>query len=138
MSWIGGLHMIHKLIHPFEFKGKSFTEVHLPDTLKLRYQIASMRIGQLMAEKTVGLKVNTSSLEEAMGDPNVFRMLEAGFESDRLMIQAFCEDFPSDAVGELAMDDVDVIKDHINRLSTRNKVDEDEPTKKLILPMPSA
>jgi hypothetical protein len=138
MPTIGGLQMIHKLIHPFEYNGKTYTDIHLPDTLKLRYQIASMRIGQLTAEKMVGLKVTTSSLEEAMGDPNVFRMLEAGFESDRLMIEAFCEGLPSDAIGELAMDDVDVIKAHINRLSSRNKDDEDESEKKPILPVPSA
>jgi hypothetical protein len=130
--------MIHKLIHPFEHNGETYTVISLPDALKLRHQIASMRAAQLTTEKSAGLKVDISCFDEATADPDVFRLLEVSFESDKLMIEAFCEDLPSDAIGELAMDDVDVIKAHINGLLSRNKGGEAEPAKKLSRPAPSS
>ncbi|HET9239480.1 MAG TPA: hypothetical protein VFO10_19615 [Oligoflexus sp.] len=131
--------MIHKLIHPFEYKGETYTAISLPDAARFRHQVASLRVARDAAEKSAGLKVDLSLSDDALLNPDIVRMLEINLESDRAMIEAFCADLPADALDELSIEDMEVINAHIRRLMHREaKVGEAEHGKKPIRPGRSA
>jgi hypothetical protein len=136
---MGEFQMIHKLIHPFEYKDKTYTAISLPDVARFRHQVASLRVARDAAEKSAGLKVDLSLSDDALLNPDIVRMLEINLESDRAMIEAFCEDLPADALDELSIEDMEVINAHIRRLMHREtKAGEAEPGKKPTLPAHSA
>jgi hypothetical protein len=136
---MGEFQMIHKLIHPFDHKGETYTAISLPDAARLRHQVASLRVAKDAAEKSAGLKADLSLSEDAILNPDFVRMLEINLESDRAMIEAFCEDLPADALDELSIEDMEVINAHIRRLMHREtKADEAEPGKKSTRPARSA
>ncbi|WP_141732443.1 hypothetical protein [Oligoflexus tunisiensis] len=131
--------MIHKLIHPFEHKGETIAAISLPDTARLRHQVASLRVARDAAEKSAGLKMDLSLSDDALLSPDLVRMLEINLESDRAMIEAFCEDLPADALDELSIEDMEVINAHVRRLMHREaKAGEAEPGKKPTRPARSA
>jgi hypothetical protein len=136
---MGEFQMIHKLIHPFEHKGETYSTISLPDAARFRHQVASLRVARDAAEKSAGLKVDLSLSEDALLNPDLVRMLEINLESDRAMIEAFCEDLPADALDELSIEDMEVINAHIRRLMHREtKAGEAEPGKKPTRPAHSA
>ncbi len=79
--------MEYKLSRPVAFRGKNYETVILSDYFKTKHKLA-------MAE-------NSKKTEE---------------EQQLAFLMSFCEDFPKEAFGEIAADDMDFIADHVAQI----------------------
>ncbi len=111
--------MIHKLIDPFEFDGRAFTEIRVDDKVRVRHNMASLRVSKLAADlEKSGVNVGQNLDDVSIDD--VIRYAEFKAEADRLMFEAFCVDFPMAAIGEMSDEDKDIIDAHIQKVIERN------------------
>ncbi|MDQ3233491.1 MAG: hypothetical protein M3Q07_16870 [Pseudobdellovibrionaceae bacterium] len=111
--------MHHKLIDPFEFEGRSYTEVQLDDKVKVKHNMASLRVSKLAADlEKSGISLGQSLEDTSIDD--VIRYAEFKSEADRLMFEAFCGNFPAAAIGELSDEDKDLIDAHIQKVMEEN------------------
>jgi hypothetical protein len=132
--------MIHNLIDPFEFDGRTFTEIRVDDKVLVRHNMASLRVSKLAADLEKSGITMGQSLEDASVD-DIIRYAEFKAEADRLMFEAFCVDFPMEAIGELSDEDKDLIDAHIQKVIERNNQRKagtlQAPEKKRIQPVKS-
>jgi hypothetical protein len=111
--------MIHKLIDPIEFEGRVYSEIWVDDKVRVRHNMASLRVSKLAADlEKSGISMGRG-LEEVSVD-DIVRYAEFKAEADRLMFEAFCMDFPMAAIGELSDEDKDMIDAHIQKVIERN------------------
>lgn len=124
--------MFYKLIDPFEFEGRTYTEIRLDKKVKVRHNMASLRVSKLASD----LEKSGISLGESLEDTSIddiIRYAEFKAEADRLMLEAFCADFPAAAIGELSDEDKDLIDAHIQKVmeeNNRRKAGTTEPPEK--------
>jgi hypothetical protein len=132
--------MIHRLIDPFEFEGRSYTEIRVDDRVRVKHNLASLRVTKLAADlEKSGIRLGQGLDETPLED--LVRYAEFKAEADRILFEAFCQDFPSAAIGELSDEDKDLIDAHIagvQELNNRRKAGLDiPPQKKRIQPVRS-
>ncbi len=124
--------MLYKLIDPFEFEGRTYREVQLDEKVKVRHNMASLRVSKLAADlEKSGIALGQSFEDTPIDD--VIRYAEFKAEADRLMLEAFCTDFPAAAIGELSDEDKDLIDAHIQKAieeNNRRKAGAAEPPEK--------
>jgi len=107
--------MIQKLVQPFDFDGKRFTEIRLSDYVKAKHTLAYAKVGKLASQlKKSGLSENPDFDE--LSEDEMVRFLEFEVQSQKILHEAFSEGFPPDALGELSAIDCGNISLHIKNV----------------------
>ncbi len=107
------------LRHPVEFNGSTYTCLMLPDEAKVRHEIAGIRIGKVLADfKKEKFSSEDFEEDDFLGLPGeaLVRFKEVERLCERLLIEAYCEDFPPDAIDELTISDKDALVAVIRKL----------------------
>jgi hypothetical protein len=111
--------MLHKLIDPFEFEGRTYTEVQVADKVRVKHEMASLRVAKLAADfEKSGVSIGQSLEDTSIDD--IIRYAEFKAETDRIMFEAFCSDFPAAAIGELSAEDKELIDAQIQKVIDQN------------------
>ncbi len=111
--------MKYTLRHPVEFNGSTYTYLMLPDEAKVRHEIVGIRIGKVLADfKKEKFTTEDFAEDDFLGLPGeaLVRFKEVERLCERLLIEAYCEDFPPDAIDELTISDKDALVAVIRKL----------------------
>ncbi len=128
--------MKYTLRHPVEFNGSTYTYLLLPDEAKVRHEIVGIRIGKVLADfKKEKFRSEDFAEDDFLGLPGeaLVRFKEVERLCERMLIEAYCEDFPPDAIDELTISDKDALVSVIRKLQNPNVAPEKtgvEPGKK--------
>jgi hypothetical protein len=117
----------YTLRHPVEFNGSTYTYLMLPDEAKVRHEIVGIRIGKVLADfKKEKFSSEDFAEDDFLGLPGeaLVRFKEVERLCERLLIEAYCEDFPPDAIDELTISDKDALVRVIRKLQNTNVMPE--------------
>ncbi len=123
------------LKHPIPYNDSNISSVTLPDAAQVKHEIVSIRIGKILADFKKENFVSEDFVEDDLGLPGsaLVRFRELELQCERMLLEAYCNDFPADAFDELAISDKDAIVLIIRKLQNPKVVQENtgaEPGKK--------
>jgi hypothetical protein len=129
--------MRHNLKHPIPYHDSTISHVILPDAAQVKHELVSIRIGKMLAEfKKENFSSDDFAEDDALGLPGeaLVRFRELELQCERMLLEAYCNGFPIEAVDELAICDKDEIVRLIRKLQNPKGIPEKseaEPGKKL-------
>jgi hypothetical protein len=128
--------MKHSLKHPVQYNGSTITHLNLPDAAQVKHELVSIRIGKMLAEfKKENFVTEDFAEDGVLGLPGeaLVRFRELELQCERMLLEAYCEGFPADAIDELSISDKDALVAIIRKLQNPNVTPEKagaEPGKK--------
>ncbi len=111
--------MKHSLKHAIQYNGTTITHLNLPDAAQVKHELVSIRIGKMLSEfKKENFVTEDFAEDGVLGLPGeaLVRFKEVERLCERMLIEAYCEDFPPDAIDELTISDKDALVAVIRKL----------------------
>ncbi len=115
--------MKHSLKHAIQYNGTTITHLNLPDAAQVKHELVSIRIGKMLSEfKKENFVTEDFAEDGVLGLPGeaLVRFRELELQCERMLLEAYCSDFPADAIDELAISDKDALVRVIRKLQHPN------------------